>query len=62
MEELSQKIVDKKIEAPWIHKVRNRTIQFTEKLEESCIDEEMGFSKSMKEHSVRDSFLSEGTE
>ena len=29
LEELDQKTVDKKIEAPWIHKVRNSTIQFT---------------------------------
>jgi hypothetical protein len=28
-------MIEKKIEAPWIHKINNEVIQFTEKLDES---------------------------
>jgi hypothetical protein len=46
---MSPSIVEKKIDAPWIKKTRNRNIQFTEKLEESGAElDDIGNTKSMK--------------
>jgi hypothetical protein len=46
---MSPSIVEKKIDAPWIKKTKNRNIQFTEKLEESGVElDDIGNTKSMK--------------
>jgi hypothetical protein len=48
--ELTPALIEKKIEAPWIKKIKNKTIQFTEKLEESlCELDDIANSKAFKE-------------
>jgi hypothetical protein len=47
---LTPALIEKKIEAPWIKKIKNKTIQFTEKLEESlCELDDIANSKAFKE-------------
>lgn len=35
LEQITADMIQKKIEAPWIHKINNQIIQFTQKLDES---------------------------
>lgn len=57
-------LVEKKIQAPWIRRINNKVIQFTEKLDESIMDlGEINSNKcsgSQKELEVSDSLFIEG--